>query len=149
MRSLRRATSFRVDWLLYLSLLFLLLLFPFFSPQFPNLWQLCLIIKWTIYIMNLYAQTRVCQPIMDAVYFRFFGHFKPSKPLKLLSLPVRRRFLAFLDYYCVRIVEIGDFRARIESHPTLVSTEPSHRRLSSDEIKTRKGTQALEVLLEV
>ena len=97
--------------------------------------------------MDLYAQIRVCQPIMDPVNFRFVGGHKPCKPLKLLLLSVGRWFLAFLDNYSVRIVEIGDFRARIESDPALVSTEPSHRRLSSYEVEACEGTQVLGVLL--
>lgn len=101
--------------------------------------------------MNLYAQLRLCQPLLDSVYLRYLGAHQLPKSLKLLTCPVYRwwRLLAFLDYYRVRIVEIGDFRARIEGHPALVATESSHRRLSSDEIEPSEGTQALEVLLEV
>ena len=101
--------------------------------------------------MNLYAQLRLCQPLLDPVYLRYLEAHHLPKPLKLLTCPVYRRrgLLTFLDYNGVRIVEIGDFGARIEGHPTLVATEPSHRRLSSDEIEPSEGTQALEVLLEV
>jgi len=102
--------------------------------------------------MNLYGQLRLCQPLLDSIYLRYLEAHHLPKPLKLLTCPVckwRRGLLTFLDYYRVRIVKIGDFGARIEGDPALVATEPSHRRLSSDEIEPSEGTQALEVLLEV
>jgi hypothetical protein len=101
--------------------------------------------------MNLYAQLRLCQPLLDPVYLRYLRAHQLPKSLKLFACPIYRwwRLHAFLDYYRVRIVEIGDFGARIEGDPTLVAAEASHRRLSSHEIEPSEGTQALEVLLEV